>query len=91
MSHKNPIVHVDAMPIQPPYDLIPYPGTPGPVVDELGNISITRDLSSALSNIAMEWVATNPHESFLEVEQKVTVGRWFCKRTARAQMRIFRR
>ena len=91
MGHKNPIVHVQATPVEPSYDLVPYPGTPRHIVDELGNISITRHLSSALSDIAMEWVATNPQESFLEVEQHVTVGRWFCKRTARAQMRIFRR
>ncbi len=88
---KHAIVHVDAKPIEAPYDLVPYPGTPRHIVDELGHISITRDLSASLSNIAMEWVATNPGEHFLEVEQKVTVGRWFCKRTARAQMRVFRR
>ena len=91
MGHKNPIVHVDAKPIEAPYDLVPYPGTARHIVDELGNISITRDLSSSLSNIAMEWVATNPGEHSLEVEQSVTVGRWFCRRTARAQMRVFRR
>ena len=91
MGHKNRIIHVDAKPIQPPYDLVPYPGTPRHIVDELGHISITRDLSASLSNIAMEWVATNPGERFLEIEQHVSVGRWFCKRTASARMRVFRR
>lgn len=89
-DQKQSIIRVDPTPVIETHGLTQPDRSARELLQQAGSIAMSRDLIALQTDIARVWVSRGSRESILEIEQKVSTGKFLGKRSVRATLRIFR-
>ena len=71
----------------PEHDLVPVRRNNGELVT-LEEMSKIRDIVAVQSNAVSSWFSSRPGDNGISIQQKVSIGRGFFKRTMKAKITV---